>query len=307
MARWGLGEAGFPGALVGLPGRGVLAAVVAGGDGKARLRVFGTHGALVRDLELPPFYGAEPLRATADGRNLWWVYAERTQEGYRTMVAELDLDTGRLRTRARTGSDMVSEHAVGSLGFAVLIGDEGMRTDLERTGVDTTFMKGRQAGLWVVNPGDREQGVLISEGGLAGAWVPGDTRVWFLSMEGLFLAEMAWLPLAEFEAAEREAMKRDAMSRAKQVATGLLIYGADHDEMLPPASGWEERLMPYLRNRGLTRGFIYLRNGESLEDSRGDLGFIDLGFGRAVARWDGSVFWEEPPASLVLARREDFG
>lgn len=41
------------------------------------------------------------------------------------------------------------------------------------------------------------------------------------------------------------------MSNLKQLSIGLMIYLSDNDDVLPPASKWNDRLMPYLKNLNL--------------------------------------------------------
>jgi hypothetical protein len=99
----------------------------------------------------------------------------------------------------------------------------------------------------------------------------------------------------------KKVVKHETMSRAKQVATGMMIYMADYDDILPPSNNWQEVLYPYLKNNKITEGFTYLMNGENAADINDpadrELGVVQTPFGQAVVRADGSVIWKDRPKS----------
>ncbi len=94
-------------------------------------------------------------------------------------------------------------------------------------------------------------------------------------------------------------VKKKLLSKAKQVGLGFLIYGSDNDEVLPGAEGWENKLMPYMKNRDLMNDFNYTFKGGDLanvEDPSGtELGFIVGPGGRAVVYLDGHAKWVPNP------------
>ena len=93
--------------------------------------------------------------------------------------------------------------------------------------------------------------------------------------------------------------KRKAISDAKQAATGLSVYAADNDNVLPGAEGWENKVAPYFKNSDFLRDFNYTFKGGNVNtiDNPGstELGFIMGPGGRAVAYCDGHVKWIPNP------------
>jgi hypothetical protein len=91
------------------------------------------------------------------------------------------------------------------------------------------------------------------------------------------------------------------MQNAKQVVTGLLIYAADNDDNMPPTAGWQDLLMPYLRNAGPMEGFEFnppdgVTNFTKIQDpGNTPVGRLRGRFGTAVAMGDGSVRWVKNP------------
>ncbi len=94
-------------------------------------------------------------------------------------------------------------------------------------------------------------------------------------------------------------VKKKLLSKAKQVGTGFMIYGADNDDVLPGAEGWENKLMPYMKNRDLLNDFNYTFKGgdmNGVEDPAGtELGFVVGPGGRAVVYIDGHAKWIPNP------------
>ncbi|MBX3108141.1 MAG: hypothetical protein KF743_03070 [Fimbriimonadaceae bacterium] len=121
---------------------------------------------------------------------------------------------------------------------------------------------------------------------------------------GLNLIPLKALTDAEFEALFRDNVRNQAMRRAKQVATAMMIYGSDYDDLLPPVDDWQSRIDPYMKNRELANGFVYLLNGDDLskisDPSNTTLGVVDTPFGSATVRADGSVVWKDRPKTATL-------
>ncbi len=148
---------------------------------------------------------------------------------------------------------------------------------------------------------------LVTGDGVKGGVMPQQKAVWFVDTFGLYLCDLLPIDSEQLEALLKEAVKADAISRAKQVGTGMMIYGADYDDYLPRSGDWENAVLPYLRSRDLTNGFVYLGNGENLSNLKDPanqvLGYIDTPYGRAIVRMDSSVKWEDKPQTLALDRR----
>ena len=94
-------------------------------------------------------------------------------------------------------------------------------------------------------------------------------------------------------------IKRKLLSKAKQVGTGFMIYGSDNDDVLPGAEGWENKLMPYMKNRDLMNDFNYTFKGGDLanveDPANTELGFVVGPGGRAVVYVDGHAKWVANP------------
>ena len=91
------------------------------------------------------------------------------------------------------------------------------------------------------------------------------------------------------------------MSRAKMVATGMMIYGSDYDDCLPLANNWQDAVYPYMKNMDLMKGFNYLLSGQNMTEisnpAQTVLGIISTEYGEAVAYVDGHVVWRDAKSS----------
>ncbi|MCW5937056.1 MAG: hypothetical protein KIT11_07110 [Fimbriimonadaceae bacterium] len=98
------------------------------------------------------------------------------------------------------------------------------------------------------------------------------------------------------EALAREA-RTEALLKAKQIGTGLIIYGLDNGEMLPDKSTFRQDLLPYLKSESILDGFVYTTQERNLskikEPSTFVLGYIEAGGMRAVLYADGHVKLEK--------------
>ncbi|MBS1720225.1 MAG: hypothetical protein JST35_07250 [Armatimonadetes bacterium] len=54
-----------------------------------------------------------------------------------------------------------------------------------------------------------------------------------------------------FAGAREAAQKTSALSKAKQLATGFMIYCTDYDDVLPKYDNWKKSLFPYVKNEEL--------------------------------------------------------
>lgn len=97
--------------------------------------------------------------------------------------------------------------------------------------------------------------------------------------------------------AEEEVKKqREAIQqRAKQAGLGLMMYSMDADDVLPDATDLENKILPYLKDRGILAGFVYTHAGgptsQITDPANTELGYIPGPGGRAVVMADGSVRW----------------
>ncbi|MCA0360384.1 MAG: hypothetical protein LCH41_04955 [Armatimonadetes bacterium] len=148
---------------------------------------------------------------------------------------------------------------------------------------------------------------VVTENAVKGGVMPEKKAVWFVDSFGLYLCDLMPVDSEQLEALMKEAVKADAISRAKQVGTGMMIYGADYDDYLPRSGDWQSAVLPYLRDSDVMEGFIYMGNGENLSNIKDPgnevLGYIETPYGRAIVRMDSSVKWEDKPKALALDRR----
>ncbi|HCM74269.1 MAG TPA: hypothetical protein PLS15_02960 [Fimbriimonadaceae bacterium] len=140
----------------------------------------------------------------------------------------------------------------------------------------------------------RDNGWYVPAGILNAATSKGGV-VWFLRDHQLFLRDVVPMSLAEYEQYVRRLVQERAMRQAKQMAIGLFIYSADHDDQMPENAGWRDAVTPYLKDKSTLDGIVYLGNGERINEiqdiTTGNMGFLDTPYGRANMRWDGSIRW----------------
>ena len=94
---------------------------------------------------------------------------------------------------------------------------------------------------------------------------------------------------------QEQAQRAAAMSSGKQLGLAVLMYTQDYDEVLPTPEGIEDKIEPYLKNRELFSGFVYIFPGGSLADIKNpvetELGYVNGPKGRAIIYVDGHVKW----------------
>ncbi len=166
-------------------------------------------------------------------------------------------------------------------------------TEAKHGGLATKVLSGW---LWMPDKG-KIKATLISAEVDRMLLSPTVAAIAFVSRENVFVREISIASAEDLEAALEAVERQDLMNRAKQVGTGMMIYGADSDDLLPPSQDWQNRLLPYLKNRNLTDGFYYEMNGEDmskLEDpAKKRIGFIEGRYGRAIVFADSHVIWEK--------------
>lgn len=155
--------------------------------------------------------------------------------------------------------------------------------------------KVQSAWLWAPDQGKVKASLLAAEASRVVLCQQGDA-VAYLAKENLFVREVTKMPASELDKILEEAEKRELVSRAKQVGTGMAIYCADADDLFPPNAGWQDVLMPYLRDRNLVEGFVYQLNGESAtaiaDPASRPIGYIQGRYGRAIVFADTHTIWE---------------
>lgn len=92
-----------------------------------------------------------------------------------------------------------------------------------------------------------------------------------------------------------EQRKQAVITQSKYVALSVILFAADHDDRLPSPEMFQDRVMPYLKDRNMIHGFVYTFSGGSLsaipDPATTQIGFVPGPGGRAVAFADGSVKW----------------
>lgn len=138
------------------------------------------------------------------------------------------------------------------------------------------------------------------------------TCVYYSKRGGLYYCPYEKIRSDLLENIVRRRVQNRAMNQAKQVATAMMIYSSDYDDVFPLNSGWEDVVLPYIKDRGMLTGFTYSLNGNvmtSIDNVASTmLGSVDTPYGRAVAYADGHVKWvpgSAPPPLLLLLVADD--
>ena len=136
----------------------------------------------------------------------------------------------------------------------------------------------------------------ISSDGTNGVLSPDEKWLAYISSGSAFVRQIQRYDKEAFLKELQEFLKKRAIEEAKTASLALLMYAADYDDNLPnPDSDWRKSLDPYLRDSGSLERFIYNGRGNvaKMEDpSTAEMGYIDTGFGRAIAYADGHVVWK---------------
>lgn len=135
----------------------------------------------------------------------------------------------------------------------------------------------------------------ISSDGSSGVLSPDEKWLAYISNGSAFVRRIQRYEKDAFLKDLQELLKKRAMEEARTAALALLMYSADYDDNLPsPDSDWRKSLDPYLKDSGSLDRFIYNGRGNvgKMENpSTTELGYVDTGFGRAIAYADGHVVW----------------
>lgn len=135
---------------------------------------------------------------------------------------------------------------------------------------------------------------------------PKEDAVLYNEMGVATVRELTRIPKDLYLELKEMAMRTAAMSQAKQVATALIIYAADYDDVLPSQEDWENKVMPYIKSREMLSAFNYTFRGGDLstidKPHETELGYIEIPGGRVVAYADGHVKFISNPPMLAKDR-----
>jgi prepilin-type processing-associated H-X9-DG protein len=141
---------------------------------------------------------------------------------------------------------------------------------------------------------DNQAGLVTSDG-FNGSLSPSLEAVAYSHQGTAMVRQIVQVPKSAFYQARDAAMRSLAINKAKQVGLALTMLANDHDDVLPGKDGWQDKILPYVLNKGMIDGFNYTFGGgpESGIDKPADtmLGFVNGPGGRAVVYADGHVKW----------------
>jgi hypothetical protein len=128
---------------------------------------------------------------------------------------------------------------------------------------------------------------------------PDQSSVAYVSQGVVMVRPLIRVSKEAFMRAREAAARTEIMNRAKQAGLALIMFASDNDDNYPSQDGWQDKVMPYLKNRDIISGFNYTYGGGDLsaikEPANTVLGFITGPGGRAVTYADGHVKWEKNP------------
>jgi hypothetical protein len=145
---------------------------------------------------------------------------------------------------------------------------------------------------------ETQSALLTADGGQA-AISAGNTAVAFTVQGVAMVRPLVAIPRDAFLQVREASARSQILSRAKQVVTAMIMYGADNNNQWPANANWQDAADSYLKNRSLFEGFNYTFAGGALpagsDPSKFSIGFASGPGGRAVVYADGSVRWEKNP------------
>jgi prepilin-type processing-associated H-X9-DG protein len=150
---------------------------------------------------------------------------------------------------------------------------------------------------WLTSTTETEHSkAVIAEHAMGAFLAQGDKFVAYIVNGTVFTRQIIELTIAQYEQMRDGAARAEILSKAKQVALGLIIFAADHDNTISSDFKLSD-LGPYLKNNSVLDGFVMVFTGGSLRDVAGPantvLGYTEGPGGRAVAYVDGHVVWEK--------------
>ena len=149
--------------------------------------------------------------------------------------------------------------------------------------------------LWLESTEEGSTRALLASEATDGLIAPDGSAVAYRSRGALWVTRLARMPRDQFVTGRNDAARSEAMSDAKWITLAALMYAEDNDERWPPAQDFASSIQPYVKQRNLMDGFIYLLDGTRLADIAAPattvLGYMPAPGGRAVAYADGHAQW----------------
>ena len=150
-----------------------------------------------------------------------------------------------------------------------------------------------------------------------GSLAPDASAVLYLSQGAAWVALLTRLPREQMLAQLRAAQRQEAVSKARQIATGLMMYVQDYDETYPPSGeAVITQIRPYVRDSDVfvapgenEPGFVYLFSARTTNSIKNpatqELGYLPGPGGRAMIYADGHVEWRSDNQSPGEPAREE--
>ena len=253
-------------------------------DGTAlRVRFFGPRGTTGDWITVG---SRMPVEFDAQGRPGYRVVQKGADGKRRSAFQRIDPLTGRA-----TGLDPEAP--------ALLPGQRGAEAETPALAATSTAGVARPASgaptvLLAAKGGKPDESGIVTTDGTEPLLSPRLDAVAYLSQGSALVRPIVRVDRKAYEAALLAARKLVAIDHAKQVAIGLLIFASDNDDRLPNASEID-RIMPYLKDRGIFDSFTYTYSGGNAVDidepATTEIGYVSGPGGRAVAYADGHVKW----------------
>jgi len=145
--------------------------------------------------------------------------------------------------------------------------------------------------------GDESKSLSLTTDGGKAMLSPKEDAVAYESQGMLLVRSLVSVPKLAYLKAKESADRQAALIDAKQSALALVMISLDCDGEFPSnVTGWQDKVMPYLKDANVLGRFVYTFTGGVLGKDKNPaetiLGFIPGPGGRAVAYADGHVIWE---------------
>jgi len=148
--------------------------------------------------------------------------------------------------------------------------------------------------LWIVADPSPEKGPAFVAADVDEAWLSPKAQVIAYTVEGrLFARVLLQVDLDSYKKALEDAERQEAVNKVKQIATGIMMYCADYDDMYPPSGEIKDTVGPYVKSLSMFDGFVYTFSGKNATDiaqpASTEIGYLPIAGGRCVAYADGHV------------------
>ena len=152
--------------------------------------------------------------------------------------------------------------------------------------------------LWLESAQSSEQPrTLLAADAKNGKLAPDGRAVLYSSSGAAWVTPLFRISKEEFKAAQIKSQRLIALSNAKQLALGLLMWAADHDDAFPNGDNLNAELTPYLRSDALFEGFNYTYKGGPIADiaepANTVIGTVEGPGGSALLYADGHAKWKD--------------